>query len=204
MHERSIENDLALAMVRTLLPKLKSLKVILMSATFDARRFENFFSSPHSMVPIEVRSVNVPEMSSSGTSTWYRTTAFYLHNVVKLLCSDFDVDSVGGPEPASMHVPPPMHKLMCELVLHCNATLSNTQEVILVVRGCLFKAGLNPLSYDFECVCPQFLPTYRALEHLHVLLTQSNAKLTVCALHSSIDSTFIGNYEGGKSKFLNP
>ena len=43
IHERSLDADLLLALLKTLLPRLPSLKVILMSATLDASTFERYF-----------------------------------------------------------------------------------------------------------------------------------------------------------------
>ncbi len=51
-HERSLNIDFLLGILKTLLPKRPDLKVIITSATIDPERFANFFATPKQPVPI--------------------------------------------------------------------------------------------------------------------------------------------------------
>ncbi|KAI4117053.1 MAG: hypothetical protein LQ345_002635 [Seirophora villosa] len=61
VHERSIESDFLLIVLRRLLIKRPSLKVVLMSATVDAAKFQNYFSGapvltvPGRTFPVEIK-----------------------------------------------------------------------------------------------------------------------------------------------------
>ena len=60
VHERSLDTDFLLVLLRDVLPKRKDLKVILMSATLDAGVFEQYFSKTSSVGKIEIQGRTYP------------------------------------------------------------------------------------------------------------------------------------------------
>lgn len=85
-HERSLNIDFLLGYIKQILPKRPDLKVIITSATIDAERFAQFFSTPAvptpimevsgRMYPVEIR--YRPPLDEEGESSdidWHRTAA---------------------------------------------------------------------------------------------------------------------------------
>lgn len=60
VHERSLDTDFLLALLRDVLRKRKDLKVILMSATLDAEVFANYFGGPKLVGLIEIQGRTYP------------------------------------------------------------------------------------------------------------------------------------------------
>ncbi len=60
VHERSLDTDFLLVLLRDVLPKRRDLKVILMSATLDAGVFEAYFSKTSSVAKIEIQGRTYP------------------------------------------------------------------------------------------------------------------------------------------------
>lgn len=54
VHERSLDTDFLLVLLRDVLKKRKSLKVILMSATLDAAAFEDYFGGPSMVGKVQI------------------------------------------------------------------------------------------------------------------------------------------------------
>jgi HrpA-like RNA helicase len=161
-HERSTENDLALALVRALMARKTNLRVVLMSATFDAARYEAYFER------FIVSRVVIPEAPPGRFLVFHRSSTEYLEGVLRLpgLEAHAGVAAVEVAGASALHLPPALHSLIASLVLHLHEHVCRSPaEVILV-----------------------FLPTYRALEHQFELLAASGAALNVQALHSSIDT----------------
>lgn len=66
VHERNLNQDLIMALVKDLLPRRPDLKVIAMSATIDESRFARYFDAPIVIIegrthPIEIRHLGDPE-----------------------------------------------------------------------------------------------------------------------------------------------
>ena len=73
LHDRSMDADLLLVLLKTLLPQLPHLKVILMSATLDATIFEKYFQ-PMSVGKVEIEGRTHPVQD------------IYLDDVLRLTC----------------------------------------------------------------------------------------------------------------------
>lgn len=80
VHERSLDTDFLLILLRDILPSRKDLKLILMSATLDAVEFETYFQSISTVGKVEVEGRTFP------------VTDYYLDDAIKM--SQFN-DSVG-------------------------------------------------------------------------------------------------------------
>ncbi|KAJ8906332.1 hypothetical protein NDN08_002825 [Rhodosorus marinus] len=73
VHERSIETDILLLLLREVLASRKDLKVVLMSATLDAERFASYFK--------EKLNRSIPIISISGRT--FPVTEFYLEEALR-------------------------------------------------------------------------------------------------------------------------
>ena len=72
VHERSLDTDFLLVLLRNVLSKRKDLKVILMSATLDAGVFERYFSGGSSVGKVEIQGRTFP------------VDDYYLDDVIRL------------------------------------------------------------------------------------------------------------------------
>jgi ATP-dependent RNA helicase DHX57 len=82
VHERSLDTDFLLVLLRTVLGKRKDFKVILMSATLDAGIFEHYFNQSASVGKIEIQGRTYP------------VDDYYLDDVVRF--TGFDGNSLQG------------------------------------------------------------------------------------------------------------
>lgn len=60
VHERSLDTDFLLALLREILRTRKDLKVILMSATLDAKIFENYFGGSQNVAKVDIEGRTFP------------------------------------------------------------------------------------------------------------------------------------------------
>ncbi|KAF7184927.1 putative ATP-dependent RNA helicase ucp12 [Pseudocercospora fuligena] len=72
VHERSLDTDFLLVLLRDVLKKRKDLRLVLMSATLDAQTFESYFSSSSSVGKVEIEGRTHP------------VTDIYLDDIVRL------------------------------------------------------------------------------------------------------------------------
>lgn len=79
VHERSLDTDFLLVLLRTVLEKRKDFKVVLMSATLDAGTFENYFQQSSMVGKIEIQGRTYP------------VEDYYLDDVIRL--TGFDTSS---------------------------------------------------------------------------------------------------------------
>lgn len=85
VHERSLDTDFLLVLLRNVLQKRKDLKLVLMSATLDAQMFESYFSSSCSVGKVEIQGRTYP------------VTDCYLDDIVRMTgfgSVDVDEDSI--------------------------------------------------------------------------------------------------------------
>lgn len=54
-HERTINSDILLSMIKDLLSIRKDLKIIIMSATIETDKFANFYNSPENIIFLDGR-----------------------------------------------------------------------------------------------------------------------------------------------------
>ena len=189
VHERSIESDLCLALLRTQLASKRGkgpeCKLVLMSATFDASRYDQFFS------PLSVKRINIPDALPSDVSVYHRCTVEYLESIVKLpggFASYGAVPSIMTPnvhqQSPQMHLGKETHELIVDLCVHAHAHVCK-------------RAG--------ECILV-FLPTFKALEECYFLLRKVSRDFDVRALHSAIDletsHAALSSHVPGKRKII--
>ncbi|KIW64157.1 hypothetical protein PV04_09111 [Phialophora macrospora] len=124
VHERSLDTDFLLALLRDGLPMLPHLKVVLMSATLDADIFANYFGGDRvGRVHIEGRTYPVED--------------YYLDDVLRLTGSgnkrDFDADGEQGIGKAIQGLGIGLnYELIASLVRHIDRELSNARGGILI------------------------------------------------------------------------
>jgi ATP-dependent RNA helicase DHX29 len=82
VHERTIESDFLLLLVKKLIIKRPSLRVVLMSATADARHFVDYFESALETVPV----VDIP-------GKLFPVKQVYLHEIIELTDYKLKYDS---------------------------------------------------------------------------------------------------------------
>ncbi len=78
VHERSVETDFLLLLLKDILRKRPSLRLVLMSATLDAEKFSRFFANPSG----DERASNVPVVSIPGRT--FPVQERYLEDCVSL------------------------------------------------------------------------------------------------------------------------
>ena len=64
-HERTLATDILFGFLKELMEKRKELKLIIMSATFDIEKFQNYFDAPLAIIkgrtyPVEIKYLNAP------------------------------------------------------------------------------------------------------------------------------------------------
>lgn len=83
VHERSVDTDFLLALLRDVMKARTDLKVILMSATLDADMFTSYFGKPG-----EVGQIHIPGRT-------YPVTDYYLDDIVRFTNRDRNLDGNG-------------------------------------------------------------------------------------------------------------
>ncbi|CAD1468090.1 unnamed protein product [Heterotrigona itama] len=169
VHERDQDMDFLLLLVRKLLhTNSRSVKVILMSATFDVERFAKYFSSPvrNKLIPAPI--ISIPK------KTFFNVGIYYLCQMGAL-----------GPIPEICTNKPTITKKMLEFCVN----------LIKVLDDVDIKA--DDANYDQETnvyerhVILVFLPGINEIEELSNLLClpkHEQSKWDIVVLHSSITS----------------
>lgn len=79
VHERSVETDFLLLLLREISVKRQSLRIVLMSATLDAKKFSEYFGS---VLPASSKKICVPVISVPGRT--FPVNEYYLGDAVHL------------------------------------------------------------------------------------------------------------------------
>ncbi|XP_047057420.1 zinc finger CCCH domain-containing protein 4 [Lolium rigidum] len=164
VHERSVESDLVLALVKQFLMKKNDLRLVLMSATADITRYKEYFRDIGRGERVEV--IAVP---SSPRTRIFQRKVLYLEQIADILkmsseslstkyCSGEDAD-------AEADLNPDVYQLIHELLLHIHLNDPDIEKSVLV-----------------------FLPTYYALEQQWIRLLSLSSFFKVHILHRSIDT----------------
>lgn len=172
-HERSPESDLVLALVRRFMkthPK-ETIRVVLMSATFDHKRYVSYFKGVPGCGTIDTITLETAESFDAfhqQVSTYYLDTlplpetvrkphAAFIRNMIKR--PDDDIRADDG-------------KSLSDDMLSLIRTLVSTLD------------EQEPPSAPFLI----FAPTYRHLEQIYTMIDILNGKLTALSvLHSAVD-----------------
>ncbi|XP_047336837.1 DExH-box ATP-dependent RNA helicase DExH8 [Impatiens glandulifera] len=157
VHERSVESDLVLVCIKQFLLKNKDLRVVLMSATADFKRYIDYFKDLGRGERVEVLAI-----SSLGQHTIYHRKVSYLEQIAQVLGRSSESLPRLSLDDAKMK--PDTHNLIHDLVLHIHKNERDFTKSILV-----------------------FLPSYHCLEQQWVLLKPFASSFRVHILHSSIN-----------------
>ena len=167
VHERDQNMDFLLLVVRKLLrTNSRSVKVILMSATFEVERFAKYFSSPvrNKLVPAPIIDI--------AKKNYYNVAVYYLCQMGAL-----------GPVPEISATEPGVSKKMMDFCV-------NLIKILDDVDIKADDANYNPETHTYERhVILVFLPGIHEIEEMHNLLVlpkHEKAKWDVVVLHSSI------------------
>ncbi|KAF2773151.1 P-loop containing nucleoside triphosphate hydrolase protein [Teratosphaeria nubilosa] len=183
VHERSLDTDFLLVLLRDVLKRRKDLKLILMSATLDAAVFEGYFSGVSSVGKVEIAGRTYP-VQDVYIDEITRTTGYdHLEEEGE---SDVDEDVAGGfsvggarkPKPQFRPRKPPVaaghdghfidYDLIAQTVRHIDRELGDTEGGILV-----FLPGTMEIDRTLRAV--QSIPNVHALP-LHAGLQSSEQK----------------------------
>ncbi|XP_058458626.1 probable ATP-dependent RNA helicase spindle-E [Malaya genurostris] len=168
IHERDVDIDFLLIIVRRLLATNSSkTKVILMSATIDAKIFSEYFK-----IPKKSGYLSAPILSVEKP-TLFRTVKYYLDDLDKLK-TDISIDY------ENPGISPEMYKLAAKLVFVCDRLLEDND-------------GEEKLSYKPSVII--FLPGINEIDQMYASLTgmleqthQSETKLKLIKLHSTMST----------------
>ncbi|KAK3940754.1 putative ATP-dependent RNA helicase ucp12 [Diplogelasinospora grovesii] len=86
VHERSLDTDFLLSIIRDVLPKRRDLKLVLMSATLDAAAFKDYFTADHPNMPVGLVEI-------AGRT--YPVTDYYLDDVIRMTGFSFPDNRYG-------------------------------------------------------------------------------------------------------------
>lgn len=174
-HERSPESDLVLALVRSILmanPN-KSIRIVLMSATFDHARYQRYFANVPGCERIETITL---ETASSFDSFHERVESFYLDDIIAMLPRSMTLTTLKR----TMQVDP-----NADLAGDDNGKTLSTSLLILIRDLIVHRHKNEPMDGVFVI----FAPTYRHLEQIYDLLRYQTPvdDWKVGVLHSSVD-----------------
>ncbi|KAB8343217.1 hypothetical protein FH972_022807 [Carpinus fangiana] len=152
VHERSLDTDFLLALLRDVCQKRKDLRVILMSATLDAAVFERYFGGKKNVATIEIQGRTYP------------VTDYYLDDVVRatghsgrglnLEDEQTEEQSMGSAiQSLGMGI---NYELIASLVRHIDSTLGDQDGGILI-----FLPGTMEISRTLDAL--------RSVPNLHAL-----------------------------------
>ncbi|KAG8532466.1 uncharacterized protein KY384_002343 [Bacidia gigantensis] len=186
VHERSIDSDFLLIVLRKLLVKRPSLKVVLMSATVDAQKFSAYlgdapiFEVPGRTFPVETRYLEDA----------IELTHFKLGDVGAIPIEDNDADQEDDSEPASTKESH-SSKELANYSLQTRKTLAQLNEYRipfdLIIK--LLEKILSGQLSDYNKATLIFLPGIAEIRRLHDMLTSHPTIRQSCeifAMHSSI------------------
>ena len=167
VHERSCENDIALACLVQLAlhtKELHALKIVLMSATADVRRYTDFVR------PLCTDSGGKPGMYAIGESaTVYNTTKRYLRDAISECDFGF---AFGGDRQSFERNDRQTAERLCTLIAQLTPRL---------VKRTIEEDGLG-------CTILIFLATYNLIEQTHGAIELSlGGGIPLYVLHSSVD-----------------
>lgn len=189
VHERSIESDFLLIVLKKLLTKRKDLKVVLMSATVDSERFSNYFGGAKVLnVPGRTFPVNVNYLEDAVELTGYTVDKQVKERVVEL----DDDDEVDIASDASLK--PELLKTLQQYSRRTRNTLSQINEYQIdfdLIVSLISRIATDPNYVNFSKAILVFLPGIADIRTLNDMLLgdryfQNN--WLVYPLHSTIAS----------------
>lgn len=189
VHERSIDSDFLLIVLKKLLLKRKDLKVVLMSATVDAERFSNYFGGAKVLnVPGRTFPVKVNYLEDAVQLTGYTVDKQVKERVV-----DLDDDEMDMAEPDSS-LKPELLKTLQQYSPRTRNALAQMQEYQIefeLIVQLIKKISADPSYMDYSKAILVFLPGIAEIRTLNDMLLGDRAFQTnwlVYPMHSTIAS----------------
>lgn len=189
VHERSIESDFLLIVLKKLLTKRKDLKVVLMSATVDSERFSKYFGGAKVLnVPGRTFPVNINYLEDAVELTGHTVDKQVKERVVELDDDDeVDVASDGSMKPELL-------KTLQQYSRRTRNTLSQINEYQIdfdLIVNLISRIATDPNYVNFSKAVLVFLPGIADIRTLNDMLLgdryfQNN--WVVYPLHSTIAS----------------
>jgi len=169
VHERSLDTDFLLILLKSVLPRRRDLKVILMSATLDAGVFEQYFKEGASVGKIEIQGRTYP------------VDDYYLDDVARM--TNFNPTSYsryGDDDDGDMSVDQSMAIMIQGLGMRINysliaATVATIDDQLGSIEGgiLIFLPGLMEISRTLDAL--RSIPNLHALP-LHASLMSSEQR----------------------------
>lgn len=185
VHERSIDSDFLLIVLRRLMQKRPDLKVILMSATLEAQRFSNYLGGvPVMNIPGRTFPVEMKYLEDAIELTGYRLSENESHTVVDEDTEEMTEGETGDGALATLD----------GYSKQTRETLLNFDEYRLdyqLIKGLLFKIATMPEISHYSKAILVFMPGMAEIRRLNDELLSEPAfqkGWIVHALHSSIAS----------------
>lgn len=189
VHERSIDSDFLLIVLKKLLTKRKDLKVILMSATVDAERFSNYFGGAKVLnVPGRTFPVNVNYLEDAVELTGHTIDKRVKEKIINL-----DDDEVDNSEPDSS-LKPELLKTLQNYSPRTRNTLSQMDEYQIdfdLIVQVISRVATDQSYIDFSKAILVFLPGIAEIRTLNDMLLGDRFFQTnwmVYPMHSTIAS----------------
>lgn len=189
VHERSIDSDFLLIVLKKLLTKRKDLKVVLMSATVDAERFSNYFGGAKVLnVPGRTFPVNVNYLEDAVELTGHTVDKRVKEKVVNL-----DDDEVDISEPDSS-LKPELLKTLQKYSPRTRNALSQMDEYQIdfdLIVQLISRIATDPSFVDYSKAILVFLPGIAEIRTVNDMLLGDRFFQTnwlVYPMHSTISS----------------
>ncbi|KAJ7297308.1 hypothetical protein O6H91_Y065900 [Diphasiastrum complanatum] len=169
VHERSVESDLVLCCVKQFMLRNSRIRLVLMSATADFNKYEEYFKEISRDERVEV--IAIPSIVSQLQQAMFECSVKYLEHVVGQLGQSSEhlhliasIQKSPAPFESGIDMGIAIQMLIRDWIMHLHKSEADIRKSVLV-----------------------FLPTYRALERQWSLLKATGLKLKLYILHSSID-----------------
>lgn len=189
VHERSIDSDFLLIVLKKLLTKRKDLKVVLMSATVDAERFSKYFGGAKVLnVPGRTFPVNVNYLEDAIELTGHTVDKQVKERIVDL--DDEEVD-ITEPENSSK---PELLKTLQQYSPRTRNTISQMQEYQIdfdLITHLISRIAVDPSYVNYSKAILVFLPGIAEIRTVNDMLLGDRFFQTnwlVYPMHSTIAS----------------
>lgn len=189
VHERSIDSDFLLIVLKKLLAKRKDLKVVLMSATVDAERFSKYFGGARVLnVPGRTFPVKVNYLEDAVELTGHTVDKQVKERIVEL---DEDDGDVAEPENSSK---PELLKTLQKYSPRTRNTLSQMQEYQIdfdLIVQLISRVAVDPSYVNYSKAILVFLPGIAEIRTMNDMLLGDKffqANWLVYPMHSTIAS----------------
>mmetsp|Transcript_26930 Transcript_26930/g.42078 ORF Transcript_26930/g.42078 Transcript_26930/m.42078 type:complete len:434 (-) Transcript_26930:33-1334(-) len=190
VHERSVENDLILSCIKSFMKENKQLKLVIMSATAEFKRYSDYFST----LTDHLKMVAVDQMSSTEAPS-YEVQEVFLEEAIKMTAT--------SPNSGDYQR---VLEWMQEIASKAkDLEVSKEKQPLRYPLGSVWLQMIADVAWNFHLILLPFqhilvfLPTYRAMETVHSILLDklvlaeaqklAAARVKLSVLHSTVDTT---------------